>query len=273
MAFLLIQAMFRLLIFLALLTFSCTLPAEKKAKKEAAQKVDSAVSIQTSEANAALYEPTPIETLPVVQKVKSPNGIFQAVLNFDEKVEHTIAFNSDFTFQLEERYLDHKDSVSVTRGTWTPSDGYIWLYKDQVVGGRYKWKGNTLQYYSPVLKKDFDLHRLQDAYENVAWRNKGKQGLILFGIGNEPFWSVEFNKKDTLSFLMSEWDRPAKLKINSSFNTIDSIGYTAQNDSVSLRVTLYPQFCNDGMSDYTYRQKIKVQFNQQVYHGCGLFYK
>jgi uncharacterized membrane protein len=263
----------RLFTFLIVVFFSCTLPAEKKANKEAAERANGTTSFQTSDANDAQQESLITETFPQIQKVKNPNGIFQAILNLNEKIEHTIAFNSDYTFHLQERYPDRRDSIAVTQGTWTPSDGYIWLYKDQVVRGRYKWKGNTLQYHSPVLKKDFDMQRLQDAFENVAWRNKAKQGVVMFGVGNEPFWIIEMNNKDTLSFTMADWEHAVKLKMNSSFNTRDSMGYLAKNDSASLRVTLYPEFCSDGMSDFTYRKKVKVQFNQYVYQGCGMLYK
>lgn len=265
--------MHRLIPFLLILLFSCTLPAEKKAREEAAKNSDSTISMQTSDVNAAEQTSLPTETLPPVQKIKRPDGIYQAVLNVDEKVEQTIAFNSNLTYHLQEKYLDRKDSIVITEGNWTPSDGYIWLYKEQVARGRYKWNGNTLQYYSPVSKKSFDMRHLLDAFENVAWKNKGKQGLLMFGIGTEPFWRVEFTKKDTLSFLLSEWDAPIKLRVNSSFYTKDSIGYAAQNDSVQLRVTIFPLFCSDGMSDFTYRNKIIIHYDQQVYNGCGMLYK
>lgn len=264
--------MHRLFYFLLILLFSCTLPAEKKAREEAEKNVDTAISMQTSDVNAAEQTSFPNEALPPVKKIKRPDGLYQAVLNVDEKVEQTIAFNSNLTYHLQEKYPDRKDSIVITEGNWAPSDGYIWLYKDQVARGRYKWNGNTLQYYSPLLNKSFDMKRLQDALENIAWRNKGKQGIAMFGIGTEPFWNVELDKRDSLSFLLSEWDSPVKLKANSVFNTKDSVGYSAQNDSVSLKITVYPHFCSDGMSDFTYRKKIKVQFNQQTYFGCATTY-
>lgn len=264
--------MYRLCSFLLILLFSCTLPAEKKAREESAKKNDITISIQTDDVNAA-QNTLPTEPLPPVQKIKSPNGIYQTVLNVNEKIEQTVAFNSNLTYQLQERYLDHKDSIAITEGSWAPSDGFIWLYKDQVVRGRYKWQGNTLQYYSPVVKRSFDMQPLQDAFENVAWKNKGRQGIVMLGVGNEPFWSIEFNKKDTLSFILSEWDHPVKLKINSSFTSKDSTGYIAQNDSMRLRVTVFPYFCGDGMSDFTYRNTVRVQYNQQDFKGCAMIYK
>jgi uncharacterized membrane protein len=259
------------LIFSLVIFSACTLPAEKET--ENSPKKSNTTVIESSDANAATLDTANSIPLPPVQKIKKPVGIYQSLLPLQDKIEQTIAFNSDLSYQLQEKYIDKKDSLVITEGTWTPSDGFIWLYKDQIVRGRYKWQGNMLQYYSPVLKKVFPMKPMQDAIQNVAWSDKGKEGVVIYGIGNEPFWSFEYNNKDTLSFLLAEWDQPMKMKISSSFNTPDSIGYVAQNDSTQLRVTVFPQFCHDGMSDFIYRNKVRVQYNRQVYNGCGIVYK
>ena len=93
------------------------------------------------------------------------------------------------------------------------------------------------------------------------------------GVGNEPFWNVELDKKDSISFTLAEWNHPLRLKIDSSFNNKDGFAYMGHNDSVQVVVTIFPQFCSDGMSDFIYRNKVKVQYNQQVYTGCGVVYK
>ena len=261
----------RKLFFLLLLVYTaCTFPEEKKVNQ--LSKPDTTV-IETNDVNNAALDTFNSIALPTVQKIKSPTGIYQTTLHLNNKIEQTIAFNSDFTYRLQEKYITaKKDSVVITEGTWTPSDGFIWLYKDQIVRGRYKWKGDTLQYYNPVMKKNFSMNHLQDAMQNVTWRNKGKEGVVVFGTGNEPFWNIELDNKDSLSFLLSEWDGPLRMKIDSSFNNHDSIGYSARNDSAQIRVTIFPHFCSDGMSDFIYRNKIKVQYNQQVYNGCGIIY-
>lgn len=263
----------RKLFFLLLIFYTaCTLP-EKKKENQLSKKPDTTI-IETNNYAAATKDTVTSIALPAVRKIKSPTGIYQTILPSENKVEQTIEFNSDLTYQLQEKYFtEKKDSVVITEGTWTPSDGFIWLYKDQVVRGRYKWKGDTLQYFSPVVKKGFSMNRLQDAERNAAWRNKGKQGIVVFGLGNEPFWNVELTNKDSLSFLLSEWEHPLRMKIDSSFNDNDSIAYTAHRDSVQIRVTIFPHFCSDGMSDFIYRNKVKVQYNQQVYTGCGIVYK
>ena len=261
-------------VFFSLLIFcnACTLPEEKQVN-QLSRKSDTTV-IQTSDTNSAILDTSDIVTLAPVKKVNPPNGIYRTLLPLDSTMEQTIAFNKDFSYQLQEKYFsDKRDSIVITEGTWSPSDGVIWLYKDQIVRGRFNWKGETLQYYSPLLKKNFSMKHLQDAMQNAAWKKKAEEGVSVIGIGTEPFWNIELDNKDSLSFLISEWKKPIRIKIDSSFNEADSAGFIAKSDSSLIRVTIFPHFCSDGMSDFVYRNKIKVQYNHQIYNGCGILYQ
>jgi uncharacterized membrane protein len=252
---------------------SCTLPDERKAK-ELSQKQDTTV-VETDNANATSDTvDTAAVALHIAPKVKLPNGIYQTVVPLNKKVEQTIAFNSDLTYQLQEKYsTGEKDTVVISEGTWTPSDGFIWLYKDQIAAGRYKWKGDVLQYYSPLLKKSISMHTLNDALQNATWKSKSRKGILFLGIGNEPFWNVEVDNNDSLFFSLAGSNNSLRMKIDTSFNQEDAIRYTAHSDSTQLLVTIFPHFCSDGMSDFTYRNKVSVQFNKEVYNGCGVLFR
>jgi uncharacterized membrane protein len=261
------QALYFLLIFFS----ACTLPAEKE---QTLSKADS-ISIQSNDAHAALN--TQEEEAPVIIKktvVKNPKGIYQTRLAYKGGVQHTIAFHDDQTYLLQEKYLTaSKDSIVITKGNWAPSDGFIWLYKDQLVNGRYRWKGDTLQYFSPLTKQSFSMQSLTDANMIGVWRKKADMGVSVVGVGNEPFWSIEVKRQDSISFTLPEWKQPLILKISATTSNTDSIAYIAKNDSTNLRVTLLPFFCSDGMSDYVYSNKMRVLYNDQVYEGCGIVYK
>lgn len=204
---------------------------------------------------------------PPVSIIKRPSGIYQFLMPHGEtKVLHTIAFYPG-NFRLQEEYDGKRDSVITTKGTWSPSQGFIWLYKEQVVQGRYSWKGDTLQYYSPALKRSFSMTKLTPAENNVAWQEKRKAGALLFGVGTEPFWSVEVSKADTLIFSSPEWTSPLKVKLSQKSRTTDSSVFASAQDS--LQVAVYPFFCNDGMSDFIYTNKISVTYKGRTYHGCG----
>jgi len=224
--------------------------------------------------NAETTDTTTLLKLPVKQKIKKPQGIYKTTLSTPGKMEQTVAFYNDLTYQLQEKYIaGKKDSIVITQGNWSPSDGYIWLYKDQVVRGRYTWKGDTLQYFSPVAKKNFTMQHLQDVTQTDVWKNRKQEGLAVVGIGNEPFWRIELSQKDSLSLFLPEWTKPVTLKINSTSNTSDSTAYIAGNDSAQLKLTVFPYFCSDGMSDFVYSNKVRVQYNNQVFNGCGVVFR
>ena len=249
---------------------SCKLPEEKAAERFA--EIADTMEIQTTDSNNAIVTAMEDKPIPHVQKIKNPVGVYTTTLLLDDVIEHTVAFYNNNTFQLQEKYAN--DSVVTIKGNWSPSNGYIWLYKDQIVRARYVWNGDDLHYFNPLVKKNFKMQHLQSAIQNQVWQNKKSQGILFFGIGNEPFWSVEVNNKDSVSFLLAEWTKPLTLKLNAvNNNNGDSVVYSGKSDTSFIRLTIFPYFCSDGMSDFVYNNKVRVQYNNQVYSGCGHLYK
>lgn len=200
--------------------------------------------------------------------VKQPSGVYRFLLPKEDghRILHTVSF-SPGTFRLQEEFYDKKDSIVVTEGTWAPSRDFIWLYKEQVVRGRYTWSGDTLQYYSPRLKKTFPLEKLTSIRTREVWQQKKGEGALLYAVGNEPFWSAEITGADTLVVNMPDWNAPLRVKLAAETNDADSTVYRTVNDSIEVRV--YPLFCSDGMSDFLYTQKVRMVYKGQTYIGCG----
>ncbi|HEX6334836.1 MAG TPA: hypothetical protein VFZ78_11460 [Flavisolibacter sp.] len=218
-------------------------------------------------------EDTVLPVPPPPPPVKNPSGIYRTILPFakGERVEHIVQFNRDRTFRLQETWHTN-DSVVAAAGTWAPSGGFIWLYTDEVVRARYRWKAAQLQYYNAGQKKDFPMQQQPHIMQNKVWRKRSTEGITFFGIGNEPFWSIE-QKADSLHFSMADWQEPVRAKLQDAANTGDSVVFTAMHDSVLLRVTVLPRFCSDGMSDFMYPNAVKVQYQQQTFSGCGVLFR
>lgn len=254
-----------------------------EAKPQTSQ-IDTLQKTSASEAHG----PIPAEPVPAIpmtpapvtgQKadtIKNPSGIYSFIMPFDKryKIQHTVRFYDNRSYRLQEVFFDgQNDSTVISEGTWAPSNGLIWLYKEQVVQARYKWKGDALQYFDPGTKKSYAMQKQTEILQNKVWQNKPAEGIVMFGIGNEPFWSVEFTNKDSLSFHLADWTGPVKMLITEKSATKDSSVFLAQNDSTLLRVVVFPYFCNDGMSDFTYEQKVSVRYNNKSFSGCGMLYK
>lgn len=213
---------------------------------------------------------------PAYIKTPSPKGIYRTILPCEDckGIEHIVAFYPNNTYRIEEKKLE-ADSVqfTITTGDWKPTDGVIWLYKDQVVKARYSWKGDTLMYLMPSIKKSIALHQMTPATENEAWQSKRKKDISFFGVGNEPFWSIEISNKNAITFYLVNGGEPVTFLPTEPVRSKDSIVYHIQNDSTTLRAVIYHQFCSDGMSDFIYNEKVAVQYNGQTFNGCGMLYK
>lgn len=207
--------------------------------------------------------------------IKPPEGIYQGVLPCDgcKGLEQTVYFNPDLTYRLQEVKLGKKGEVPfAVSGTWKPSEGIIWLYKEGVVQARYTWQRDTLVYMDAKTGKRYPMRKLTSAKENDVWHAKGAAGLEFYGVGNEPFWNVEVDEQKSIAFHLAEWSKPQQFKAVAPQATPDSTLYITSNDSVLLRVVIYNTFCSDGMSDFVYAQSVKVLYNGQVYRGCGIKY-
>jgi uncharacterized membrane protein len=188
-------------------------------------------------------------------------------------IEHTVLFNPDFTYQLEEARLDENGkNITHTSGTWRPTDAVIWLYQGQVVKARYTWQDDVLQYLDAKAGKKQPMQKLTSALDNKVWRNKKTAGVELFGIGNEPFWNIEIDEQKSIAFHLADWSQPVPFKPVQPAIAPDSLVYQTANGSAQLQVIIYNQFCNDGMSDNIYPNKVKVVYNGQTYNGCGIKY-
>lgn len=203
----------------------------------------------------------------ILINTRSPKGIYLVLL---PSVEHIINFHADHTYILEEKKGDKIVRIS---GDWKPTNGIIWTYRDQLVQGRYNWQGDTLAYIDTKNETTNKMEKLTSVLENNVWRNKSKEGVEFFGVGNEPFWSIEVDEQKAISFQLSDWSRPLIFKPVSPIINSDSIVYNLSSESAAIKITVLNQFCSDGMSDYIYDNKVKVLYNKQTFTGCGILYK
>jgi uncharacterized membrane protein len=213
-------------------------------------------------------------TQKTIIKAKEPNGIYETKLPCKDckGIRHIIKFAPNHTFQLQEETFEADKKMLGIKGTWKVTDSIIWLYKDQIAVARYKWNKDRLMYMDVKDNKSYALQKMKSAWNNKVWRDKSKKGIAFLGIGNEPFWSVEISKQDSIRFHLAEWSQPISFASVAVIN-MDSITYKASTDSLNINISIYPRFCNDGMSDYVYDHEIKLKYNDHLYQGCGLLYQ
>ncbi len=225
--------------------------------------------------DGTLLNDTTTMTLDTFKKsTKTPNGFYGVMLPCPDckGIEHTVLFRPDLTFRMEENKWGKRQAFTKAEGRWKAIDGKIFLYKNDTVKARYTWQGDTLYYVQPD-DRSFAMRQLTAAAENPTWQKKGEAGVEFFGVGNEPFWSVEVDEQKRVSFHLAEWQAPQTFKAKAPVTKGDSTVYSAKSDSASLRVTVFSTFCSDGMSNFIYTNKVRIVYNGQVYQGCGILFK
>jgi len=238
---------------------------------------DVSVTPTTDSANqdSNLMNDTTTMTLDTFQKnTKTPNGIYQVMLPCTDckGIEHTVSFNPDLTYRMEENKWGKKSSVTKVEGLWRATEGKVFLYKNDTVKARYTWQNDTLLY----LKPDgytIALRKISPATDNPTWQKKGQAGAEFYGVGTEPFWNVEVDEQQSILFHLAEWPKPLQFKAVKPTFSSDSTVYNTSSDSATLRIIILNTFCSDGMSDYIYTNKVTVMYKGQIYTGCGIKYR
>ena len=236
---------------------------------------ETSTTITGKDSNINKTNDTTTATLNTLQKnTKLPLGFYQVMLPCTDckAIEHTIFFNDDLSYQIEEKRWDKQNAISRTTGNWRPNEGKIWAYENDKVRARYEWRGDTLVYIEPS-DNTIIMQKLISVLQNEVWRNKKSEGIEFFGIGNEPFWNIEIDEEKYIRFGLADWVKPVSFKAAKPVSNTDSIIYKTGKNTAALHVTIFNQFCSDGMSDNIYNNKVRVVYKGVEYNGCGITYK
>lgn len=212
-----------------------------------------------------------IDTIKGTVDVSTPGGIYSTQIN---DLEYWLQLNEDKSYRLEEK--DKKGSSrSTLSGNWGMDENDILLYDNRTVIGKLSRSGDSI--YVSELKnaktagKDQLLKRYDLASSDTQWTNRKSKGVDFYGLGNEPFWNIEIDNENLTSFKMADWKQSVSLKTVKPTMTKDSIYYNFTGAN-KISVTVYNQFCSDGMSDKMYSNKVKIRYKGQTYSGCGEYF-
>ena len=184
----------------------------------------------------------------------------------------------DMTYRLEETYAGKSDTAKRYNGTWIRENKKIILDDKGTVRASYLWEENKL------IQLDIEGNRiagnLGDKYmltktasnntENAAWNEKKKAGVDFIGIGNEPFWSLEIDKGKSVSFNTPNMKQPVNIGYAEPVVKDGVTEYHMEMEGSKMDISLFPQFCSDGMSDNLYEYKVVLKYNGKKYNGCGV---
>lgn len=183
-----------------------------------------------------------------------------------EGIQQTILFMADKKYRLEELTWGKSSVPKKTEGIWERKNGMIWMYQPGRPPLKFFLRKDSL--FTDSLQ--YALVKRELATLNPSWKQKQAEGVDFIAVGNEPFWSLEIDNEKMILFKMADWKKPVIVPVEKPVVSKDSTHYTLKTEGSLLRITVYPQFCSDGMSDFLYQYKVAVGFKGSVYKGCGV---
>ncbi len=197
-----------------------------------------------------------------------PDGAYQGMYPCKgcEGIQQTILFTPDKRYKLEELTWGKSPTPKKTEGIWENKNGMIWMYQSGKAPLKFFLRKDSL--FTDSLQ--YTLIKRQLAMLNPSWKQKQNEGIDFIGVGNEPFWSLDIDNEDMIRFKLSDWKKPVIVPLQKPAVTKDSTLYSLSSQGNPLRITIFPQFCSDGMSDVLYQYKVVVSFKGNTYKGCGV---
>lgn len=206
-----------------------------------------------------------------------PLGAYQGMFPCKdcEGIQQTILFNTDKTFKEEQMIWSKNESPKKSEGLWQRKNNKIELTQNNKQVIDLIKKGDTLL----TIKIDgiavnnsskYILIKRNLARNNPAWDKKRLEGVDFAGIGNEPFWNLEIDYQKSILFKLADWKNPVIAGIEKPVINRDSTIYKLKTDTIKWSITIFPRFCNDGMTDYLYQYKVNIKYSGILYKGCGV---
>ncbi len=190
-------------------------------------------------------------------------------------IQTYLSLNSDKKFRLEETYTG-KDKIEITEGSWTRENDKILLYQGDNLKLSFLHEPGKVMQLDPSGNRiagnlgDKFVLTLQEMAHNTAWDEKKKAGIDFIGVGNEPFWGLDIDKDNKVILRLADLKSPIIFPYNAPLNSGGSKEYHVEGNGNSLDITITPQFCSDGMSEFLYDHKVTLKYNGKEYAGCGV---
>lgn len=205
-------------------------------------------------------------------------GFYQGVVPCPDcqGIRHTLLLKDSGRFRLEEFVMGKDMFPEKIEGRWTRQDDSLRLQANRQIIATYFVGKDTLRLayrqgraVVDSLSKNYAIVRHADAAVNPAWKAKFSGGAEFYGIGTEPFWNIEIDHERSISFKLADLPKALVFPAVKPRITKDSIVYVTSLQDAKLEVSIYNDFCSDGMSDNLYEYRVHVRYKGETFKGCG----
>ncbi|SHL86417.1 NlpE N-terminal domain-containing protein [Chitinophaga jiangningensis] len=191
-------------------------------------------------------------------------------------IDYQISLYDDSTYSELTAYQGRGENIAtVETGTWRAiNDSIAMLVKknDSVsfVASEHKLilldkAGKRIE---GMLASNYILKPVEGGDRRTLLADKKTQGVTFYANGNEPFWSLELDKKN-IRFKTVGGDSIYTPLPGLSINTDTLKVYKGKGITINIR----PTTCADDMSGYLRPNTVQLEVGDKTYSGCGEFIK
>ena len=190
-------------------------------------------------------------------------------------VQQTIIFNNDKSYKQEQIIWGGNAMPKRSEGTWQQKNQWVELFQEGktaliLIKRKDTLFGIDINGVAINDSSKYMLTKRKLASANPIWNKKRTEGIDFAGLGNEPFWNLEIDNEKFILFKLADWKDPVIAPIQKPAVNKDSTFYKIEKDTTKWTITIFPQFCSDGMSDYLYQYKVVINYKGTIYRGCGI---
>lgn len=197
-------------------------------------------------------------------------------------IMYEISFTDNQKYSTSSVYIGESSRPFSEKGTWkVENDTVVVLQGDTTDGARRlafsdsilvlldqegnKISGSSADRY--VLDRK-DTSKEED--ESMKWADLREQGIDFRAAGNEPSWGFTIDYDKQMTFRTMSGDSINTPVPDMEIDTVSKARtLTAETESGTLSVALYPTGCLDNMSGEVFTHGVVVQYDGATYRGCG----
>lgn len=115
-----------------------------------------------------------------------------------------------------------------------------------------------------------DRERPSATREPGQWEDLREQGVDFRAAGNEPFWSLQIDFDEQLSFSVLDGDSIRRPVPEMRQDTASSARlFQGEGKAGAVSIALYPTGCLDSMSGELFTHRVVVETRADTFQGCG----
>lgn len=237
-------------------------------------------SVAVSDTVGVVQDSTNEVDLPWAVRDTALLGFYEGLLPCKDcqGIKHTLLLKDSGRFKLEEFTLGRSTFPQKREGRWTRIGDSLRLMANQKLILTYHIEKDSLkigyQEGNPIpdsVSKNYKIGRVPEASSNLAWKKLAQAGVDFYAVGNEPFWNLQMNKQRAILFKVADLPKPLVFNVRPPRVNKDSTYYLVDSASARLEITVFNEFCSDGMSDNRFEYRVHVRYKGQTFKGCGTY--